>query len=185
MSQFYTRRGDHGYTGWLGEGRVPKNHPRLEAVGAIDEAVAALGMARAACQSPDSGEILLKIQRDLYHLMAEVSATPENASKFREIDPARVTWLEEQIQRISQVVEVPNEFILPGDSFSAAVVAMARTIVRRAERKVVALNLEEELENPDLLRYINRLSSLCFSLELLEIDISGNKTVTLAKGGKD
>lgn len=164
---------------------MPKNHPRMEAVGAIDEAVAALGMARAICQAPESREILLNIQRDLYHLMSEVSASPENASKFREIDPAKVEWLEEQIHRIGQDVDVPKEFILPGDSFPAAVFAMARTIVRRSERKVVALNLKEEFENPDLLRYLNRLSSLCFLLELLEIKISGNKTITLAKGGNE
>ena len=168
MTNFYTRTGDNGTSGLLGEGRVPKDHPRLEAVGTIDEANAALGVARAACQSSFSPEILLTIQRDLYGLMAEVAATPENAARFRCIDAERVTWLEEQTDMIGASVEMPKGFIVPGDTPAGAALDLARTVVRRAERRTVSLWQAGEIENPELLRYLNRLSSLCFVLELLE-----------------
>lgn len=177
---FYTRRGDDGTTGLLGEGRVPKHHPRLEALGALDEANAALGLARAACRHPRCGPILLEAQRDLYRLMAEVAATPENAARFRAIDAGRVAWLEAQIAALEASVEPPAEFILPGDSVAGAALALARTVVRRAERRVVELFDHGEITNPELQRYLNRLSSLCFALELLENEAAGRST-TLAK----
>ena len=182
MSKFYTGQGDDGFTGLLGEGRVLKSHPRLEAVGAIDEATAALGVARASCQAVETIPLLLEIQRDLYNIMAEVAATPENAPKFRVIDASRVSWLEAKIEGIGDTVEMPKEFILPGDSTSGATFALARTIVRRAERAVVRIYQQDEIENVDLIRYLNRLSSLCFLLELVENKLAGVSTPTLAKG---
>lgn len=177
---FYTAKGDDGTTGLLGEGRVPKYHARMEAVGALDEASAALGLARAQSAAPQTASILLEAQRDLYKLMAEVAATPENAERFRFINEARVKWLEEQTNELSAVVEMPKEFILPGDTLGGAALSMARAIIRRAERRVVGLFDEEEVGNPDLQRYLNRLSSLCFVLELLENQNAGKQT-TLAK----
>ncbi len=177
---FYTSKGDDGTTNVLGEGRVAKYHARIEAVGTLDESTAALGLARAQCRDPRSSGILLEVQRDLYKLMSEVAATPENAEKFRFIDAGRVTWLEEQTDELSKLVEVPKGFILPGDSVAGAVLSLARTIVRRAERRVVELFDTQEIKNPELQRYLNRLSSLCFVLELLENKAAGNKT-TLAK----
>jgi cob(I)alamin adenosyltransferase len=182
MPNFYTKTGDDGYTGLLGEGRVPKHNPRIEAVGTLDEATAALGMARALCQAPQSAPLLLQVQRDLYGVMAEVAATPENADRFRTIDTLRLGWLEVQVDLLSSQVEMPREFILPGDSPAGAALALARTIVRRAERRVAALLHEGELENSELLRYLNRLSSLCFVLELLENKAAGKTKPTLAKG---
>ncbi len=167
-------------TNLLGEGRVTKYHARIEAVGTLDESSAALGLARAQCLDPRSGSILLEVQRDLYKLMAEVAATPENAARFRFIDASRVKWLEEQTDALSQLVDMPKEFILPGDSLAGAALSVARTIVRRAERRVVELFDAEQLSNPELQRYLNRLSSLCFVLELLENKAAGHKT-TLAK----
>ncbi|HXF85912.1 MAG TPA: cob(I)yrinic acid a,c-diamide adenosyltransferase [Anaerolineales bacterium] len=177
---FYTSQGDDGMTNLLGEGRVTKYHARIEAVGTLDESSAALGLARAQCLDPRSGSILLEVQRDLYKLMAEVAATPENAARFRFIDASRVKWLEEQTDALSQLVDMPKEFILPGDSLAGAALSVARTIVRRAERRVVELFDAEQLSNPELQRYLNRLSSLCFVLELLENKAAGHKT-TLAK----
>jgi cob(I)alamin adenosyltransferase len=177
---FYTTKGDDGTTGLLGEGRVPKYHARMEAVGALDEASAALGLARAQCSAPQTAPILIEVQRDLYKLMAEVAATPENAERFRFIDAARVTWLEEQTDELSSIVEMPKQFILPGDTLGGAALSLARAIVRRAERRVVNLFDDEEVGNADLQRYLNRLSSLCFVLELLENQHAGKKT-TLAK----
>ena len=181
MSQFYTRSGDDGFTGLLGEGRVPKYHPRTEAVGALDEASAALGLARATSLDERSKLVLLAAQRDLYGLMAEVATTPDNAARFRTIDAVKVSWLETQTDSISAAISIPNEFIVPGDSQAGAALALARTIVRRAERQVAYLVHEQALENQYLLQYLNRLSSLCFVLELLENQATGRTSPTFAK----
>ena len=176
----YTRKGDDGTTGLLGEDRVSKDHPRIEALGALDEASAALGLARASCNAPQTPPILREIQRDLYKVMAEVAATPENADKFKGIDATRVAWLEEQADAINERVSMPKEFILPGDTPSGAALSLARAVVRRAERRVTELFTLEQLTNPVLQRYLNRLSSLCFVLELLENQNAG-KSTSLAK----
>jgi cob(I)alamin adenosyltransferase len=178
---FYTAKGDDGTTGLLGEGRVPKYHARMETIGTLDESTATLGLARAQCADPCSGPILLEAQRDLYKLMAEVAATPDNAEQFHFITAERVAWLEEQTNALSKQVEIPKQFILPGDSLGGAALSVARTVVRRAERRVVELFDLGEIANPDLQRYLNRLSSLCFVLELLENQSAG-KSTTLAKG---
>jgi cob(I)alamin adenosyltransferase len=178
---FYTSRGDDGFTGLLGEGRVAKNDARMEALGAVDEAGAALGVARALAGGAQTPAILLQVQRDLYGLMGELAATPENAPKFRVIDAERVAWLESQIDALSAQVEIPREFIVPGDSVEGAFVDLARTVVRRAERRVAALYHQGGLENQQLLRYLNRLSSLCFLIELAENQATGQGRVTLAK----
>jgi cob(I)alamin adenosyltransferase len=180
MSKFYTRTGDDGATGLLGDERVPKYHPRIEAIGSIDEASAALGAARAICKSEGVNALLQAVQRDLYGIMAEVAASKENASRFRSIDAARVSWLEEETDRISAAMQFPKGFILPGDTPASGLLALARTIVRRAERRVAQLMDDGDLENPELQRYLNRLSSLCFALELGENQAGGIDTPNLA-----
>jgi cob(I)alamin adenosyltransferase len=181
---FYTRGGDSGYTGLLGEGRIAKEDLRMEALGAVDEASAALGVARAHARSAQAPGLLLQAQRDLYGLMAELSATAENAVRFRSIEAQRVTWLEAQTDAISAITSVPSEFIVPGDTVNGAYFDLARTIVRRAERRVSALLHRGDIENPELLRYLNRLSSLCFVLELLENQAAGNTNISMAKAGE-
>jgi cob(I)alamin adenosyltransferase len=182
MTQFYTRTGDDGFTGLLGEGRVPKYHPRMETVGIIDEATSALGLARTACLENQNKEILLTAQRDLYNLMAEIAATPENAVRFRTIDKKRVDWIETQMDTLGENLEMPNEFIIPGDSYAGAALALSRTVVRRAERQVARLLHSGDIENLELLRYLNRLSSLCFVMEQRENHAAGSSAPTLAKG---
>lgn len=181
MTHFYTRKGDDGYTGLLGDERVPKYHLRMEAVGALDEATAALGVARSTSHSADICEMVLIIQRDLYGLMAEISATPDNAARFRVINAERVTWLEAMTDATSSKVELPREFILPGDTQAGAFFGLSRTIIRRAERRVAELHHSGAIENQEILRYLNRLSSLCFVLELWENQLAGKPTPTLAK----
>lgn len=176
MSPFYTQTGDEGNTGLLGKGRVPKFDLRIEVLGALDEATAALGLARASANTPEIGPLIVTIQKDLYRLMAEVGATPENAEKFRSIDEERIRWIEGQIDAITSKVEIPNEFILPGEIPSSAAMALARTIIRRAERRLAELFHSGGFENAALLAYINRLSSLCFALELLENHHAGQIT---------
>jgi len=181
MTRFYTQTGDDGYTGLLGEGRAQKHDPRIETIGVIDEANAALGLARAFCQAPKIPPILLTVQRDLYHIMAEIASTPDNTARFRTISQERTAWLEAQIDDISAQVEIPDEFIVPGDSQAGAVIDLTRTIVRRAERQIAYLFHNKMIENRELMRYMNRLSSLCFALELLENQASGSDQLTLAR----
>jgi cob(I)alamin adenosyltransferase len=181
MKKFYSSAGDDGYTGVLGEGRVPKHHLRIECVGTIDEATSALGLARSSCKSDKSKKVILEIQKDLYHMMAEVSATPENAEKFRWINQTRVLWLETITDEIGNSIKLPDGFILPGDSLSGAGFALARTIVRRAERRIARLTHQEFLQNKDIQIYLNRLSSLCFVLELFENKAWGVERAALAE----
>lgn len=182
---FYTRGGDEGYTGLLGEGRIAKEDLRMEALGAVDEANAALGLARAHVHSTEGSALLLHVQRDLYGLMAELAATPENAQRFHAIDADKVAWLEAQVDALTKMVEIPREFIVPGDTAEGAFLDLARTVVRRAERRVAAVFHRGDVTNAELLRYLNRLSSLCFILELRENQIIGNKKITLAKSGEN
>jgi cob(I)alamin adenosyltransferase len=181
---FFTREGDEGYTGLLGPGRVAKEDPRIEALGTVDEANAALGVARINGRSPESG-LLLQIQRDLYGLMAELAATPENVGRFRVIDAQKVDWLEAQVNVLTERVQIPREFIVPGDTAAGAYLDLARAIIRRAERRVADLHHRGDLANPELLRYLNRLSSFCFVLELRENAFAGNANITLAKPGEE
>ena len=168
---FFTRRGDDGTTGRLGKGRLSKADPRIETVGALDEASAALGVARASARDPRSAALVLEVQRDLYRLMSAVSASPESAPEFL-FDSGRIAWLEQQIETLGRGLETPAEFIVPGDSPAEAAFAMARTVVRRAERRVVALS---DLD-PFLKEYLNRLSSLLFVLELIENRAAGKQS---------
>jgi cob(I)alamin adenosyltransferase len=179
---FYTRKGDDGTTGLLGKGRISKHHARMEAIGTLDESSASLGVARAAARDARTRLILLETQRDLYRLMAELAATQENAQQFR-FDTGRVDWLESETDKLSKEVEMPKEFILPGDSQAGAALSLARAVIRRSERRVVELFDKKEITNPALQQYLNRLSSLLFALELLENRAAG-KSTTLAKEKK-
>jgi len=170
----YTRTGDDGNTSLLGSGRVPKYHPRIEALGCLDEASAMLGLARSLSKSSVINPILVRTQKDLQSMMGEIAATPENAAKFSVINSAHVQWLEEQMESLRDKINkpgFPKEFVIPGNSTSEAVFAVARTVVRRAERRVTGLLHSGEINNLELVRYLNRLSSLCFVMELIENEI--------------
>jgi cob(I)alamin adenosyltransferase len=184
MKTIYTRTGDDGFTGLLGEGRVPKFDARMEALGAVDEATAALGLARNVSGISETQQILMKVQRHLYEIMAEAAATPENAATFRSIGEDQVAWLEAEADALTQTVPMPREFIIPGDSLPGAYLDLARTIVRRAERRMTELLHRGDIENVNLLRYLNRLSSLLFMLELRENQALGTERPTLAKDQK-
>jgi cob(I)alamin adenosyltransferase len=181
MSGYFTGRGDDGWTSLLGDERVPKDSPRPTAYGAVDEASAVLGLARAATSSEAVAKVTLAIQRDLYGLMAELAATAQNAAAFRTIDEARVAWLEDQVMAFGEDVEMPKEFVVSGDSVSGAHFDLARTVVRRAERAVAGLALSSDIENPQILRYLNRLSTFCFVISLWENQRAGVSLPTLAK----
>jgi cob(I)alamin adenosyltransferase len=181
MTPLYTKTGDDGYTGLLGDNRVPKDHPQIEAIGTLDEVTAAFGVARATCRASEIGELIVEVQRDLYNLMIEIAASPKNTERFPRIDINRINWLEQTIEGITKQEETPNEFILPGDSPGGAALDLARTVTRRAERRVVELLNNGIIQNNNIIPYLNRLSSLCFALELLENKAAGKQTPTLAK----
>jgi cob(I)alamin adenosyltransferase len=181
-SQFYTRGGDDGYTGLLGPDRVPKYDPRPVAYGTVDEAQAALGLARASGCSPATAEILLAVQRDLYALMAELAAAGDDQSPFAgTITAGHVGQLERWIAELEVQVDMPREFVVPGDSHPGAALHLARTIVRRAERLTVALADDALLGNDQVVRYLNRLSSLVFVLAVAEDRHPVGAVATLAK----
>jgi cob(I)alamin adenosyltransferase len=165
MAKVTTGTGDTGYTSLLGDQRVPKYHPLPEAFGAVDEATSALGMARAATDDATVLETILRMQQDLYVLMAELATPPENqAAVGMRVTPEQVAWLDGLEANLKQEVEIPNKFVIPGDSVVGAALDLARTIIRRAERQVARLTHEKVVENPDVLRYLNRLSDAVFIL---------------------
>jgi cob(I)alamin adenosyltransferase len=165
--KIYTRTGDAGDTGLFGGGRVAKDHPRVEAYGDIDELNAALGMARAIEMMPRIDEVLVPVQRDLFSLGA-LLATPDH-DKMREqlakarIDDARIAELERAIDDGERELEPLRAFIIPGGTPKSATLHLARTICRRAERRVVRLQQDVELP-PLVVIYLNRLSDLLFVL---------------------
>lgn len=179
--KFYTRSGDEGYTDLLGAERVPKYAARPEAYGTVDELSSALGLARATVRAGRSGEILLQVQRHLYQVMTELASTPEAAPRFRQTTHDDVAELENLIDELGTAVELPSEFIVPGDTLAGAALDLARTIARRAERIVARLIHREEFNNIEVLRYLNRLSSMLFILARYEDAASGVTSATLAK----
>lgn len=177
---FYTRLGDQGYTDLLG-GRVPKYDPRPETLGTIDEATSALGLARALASSERTKAMLVDVQRDLYLMMAELAFAPEMKQGRYHVTAEHVSRIERETDALEAEVPLPPHFILPGDSTGGAVLDVARTVVRRAERLAVRLAHEAELTNEQVLAYLNRLSSLLFILARFEDHIAG-VTPTKAKG---
>ena len=180
MSPFFTTQGDSGDTGYLGPGRISKASIRIEAVGSVDEASAALGLARALSVNQKTKKVLLHIQKRLYYLMSELSAAPEVAHQFDQINQGDIDWLEDEIAVLENLVTIPREFIIPGESPASAALDVGRTIIRRAERRAIALLESGGVEKPLLIAYLNRLSSLIFVLEIYEMTESGG-TISLAK----
>ncbi|MEX2426335.1 MAG: cob(I)yrinic acid a,c-diamide adenosyltransferase [Thermomicrobiaceae bacterium] len=176
---FYTRKGDTGYTDLLGA-RVPKYHSRPETYGTIDEATSFLGMARATATSGRTREIILQIQRDLYLMMAELAFAPDMEQHKFEMTQEHVDWVEKETDQLSEEVELPPHFIIPGDTLPGATLDSARGVIRRAERLAVRLLHEEEIRNEALISYLNRLSSLLFILARFE-DHSAGVVPTRAK----
>jgi len=164
----------------LGNHRIPKSYDRIETLGDLDEASAALGLARALCQAPQTGILLVEVQRDLYLIMTEIATSSEQTELFKTLDQSRIAWLDSEIESVSSSIAIPSDFIVPGDSLPGAAMDIARTVVRRAERRVADLLARNEIRNRTPLEYLNRLSSLCFALELAENRFSGHET-TLAK----
>ncbi len=178
---FFTRSGDAGDTGLLGKERISKASLRIEVIGCLDETNAALGIVRSNSQSVEIQKLVIEIQKLLYQVMTEVAATEENVARFTLINVQHVLQIEQIIRQYSEKVEIPKEFIVPGDSKSGAFISFARTLIRKSERRMTELFEKDEIKNIQLLRFLNRLSSLFFVLELYENQASGNKNQTLVK----
>lgn len=172
-----TKTGDSGMTGVLGPERLPKEDPRIEALGAVDEASSALGLARAWCDGPFVYEVLLRMQRQLYALMAELATTTTHADAIgMRIVADDVTWLERTQEDLLTHVRIPGYFILPGDTKAGATLDFARATVRRAERAVSRLFHNGDIANGAALRYLNRLSDLLFVLARVAETANGGST---------
>src|SRR2546422_395176 len=162
MAKLYTRRGDAGETGLLGPERVSKDDPRIEAMGTVDELNAVIGLAMAVQRERRIRDLLSKIQDDLFTVGAELAIShASERTKVPQITRVHVARLEDAIE-VFDVGKI-TEFILPRGSEPLARLHWARTVARRAERRVVSLSKRDAL-NPDLLQYMNRLSSLLYQM---------------------
>jgi cob(I)alamin adenosyltransferase len=161
LTRIYTRLGDGGETHLGDRSRVPKTHPRIEAYGTVDELNAQIGVALAGADLPDRySEWLRRVQNDLFDLGADV-AVPEGGERERlRVKPEQTEWLERLCDEVNATLAPLRSFVLPGGTRPAAQLHVCRTVCRRAERRV----LDVEGVNPEVVRYLNRLSDLLFIL---------------------
>lgn len=165
LNKIYTRTGDDGSTGLVDGSRVAKHAPRMEAVGAVDEANSALGFAVLALQGAWRDDVV-RLQNDLFDLGADLGTPGDDfapSEMVLRIVPAQVDWIERRIDAVNDALAPLTSFILPGGSEAAARLHLARTATRRAERAVSALAAEDPV-NPAALAFINRLSDYLFVL---------------------
>lgn len=170
--KIYTRKGDDGTTGLLYGGRVDKSDPRTDVYGTLDESVAAMGMARAAGLCGRVEAIVVRLQREMFVVGAQLATASENQSKLQEgiskLTPEMVEGAEQEIDDLTTEHPLPQEFILPGETASSAALDLARSIIRRAERAAVAMDRTGSVPDPLILRYLNRVSDLLFVLARFE-----------------
>jgi cob(I)alamin adenosyltransferase len=165
-----TKTGDKGETSLMYGRRVPKNDPRVEAYGAVDELTAALGLARANCDHKFVSEQIFGVQKDLINVMGELSTLREDRQQyvkdgFHAVDAKMVDRLTAVIVDLEKDKSLyPKDWVIPGASPVSAALDFARTTCRRAERRVVALNEVDLNLNPEVIRYLNRLSDFCWIL---------------------
>lgn len=162
--KIYTKTGDKGTTSLLGGTRVPKFHARLEAYGTVDELNSYIGLIREFVEAENDKQILLQVQNKLFALGGNLANEKyENANRVPEVTEADIELLEKQMDAYDKVMEPLKTFIIPGGSTAASYCHIARTVCRRAERNVVRLAEEVEI-NELIVRYLNRLSDFLFTL---------------------
>ncbi|MDM8000837.1 MAG: cob(I)yrinic acid a,c-diamide adenosyltransferase [Dehalococcoidia bacterium] len=168
----FNKRGDKGETSLFFGPRVPKSDPHCEAYGTIDEAVAAIGLARALSRKQPVRDMLLTVQKDLFTLAGELATPPEArervARRYPTITSGDVDRLEGLIDSLEAKVRMPESFVIPGKSAASAAIHLSRAIVRRAERRVVSLQRTGQVPNQEILKYLNRLADFLFTLSLYE-----------------
>ncbi len=168
-SAFYTAKGDLGDTGRLaGTERIAKSSALIEAIGTLDEASSAIGMARALSLSDRLRAALPTVQRHVYVIISHLSAVPQAREQYVGVSNEDLTWLQELIADIENHLPPLRDFLLPGDSRSDAAFHVTRTSVRRAERRLVSFAESEPGLGETNLAYMNRLSSLMFVAALYE-----------------
>ncbi len=166
LNKIYTRTGDDGTTGLVDGSRLPKHAPRMEAIGAVDEANSAIGLAVCALGTSPHAAVLTRIQNDLFDLGADLATPGEDFTPGEmtlRLVSSQAEWLESEIDAVNDHLEPLRSFILPGGSEGAARVHVARAAARRAERAATALAAADPV-NPAALAYINRLSDYLFVL---------------------
>ena len=176
-----TGSGDDGTTGLLGGGRSPKDDPRIEAFGTVDEASSVLGLAKALSRDARVKSICEELQRGLYALGAELGTGPEAQKAFATMTAAGVARLEELTAELEGEVKMPEGFVLPGSTPASGALDVARSVVRRAERRWVTLERLGGVANPEVGRWLNRLSLVLFVLARYEEGRSG-QAASPAKG---
>lgn len=165
----FSKRGDRGETSLLGGQRIPKYDPRPDTYGTLDEASSALGVARAMTENRKIKDIILDVQKDLLNMGAELSSLPGDIDRLiQKISDVEVTRIEKIIDELQEDFEMPKVFIYPGESVVSAQIDVARTIIRRAERKAAKLKEDELLNNDAINRYLNRLADMLFTLARFE-----------------
>jgi cob(I)alamin adenosyltransferase len=162
---------------------VPKDDHHTEAYGSLDEAISALGLARSLTDSAPRAERILALQRELFVVGAELATGPGHRADlerhFNVVTPAMSDALEREIHDLEARVPLPGGFVIPGGTPVGAAIDLARTLVRRAERRTVSLQREGGVENPEVLRYLNRCSDLLFMLAR-----EAEQGATVASGGQ-
>jgi cob(I)alamin adenosyltransferase len=169
--KIYTRKGDDGTTGlWYG-GRVSKSDARPEAYGSVDEAASALGLCRVAAREQNQQELyddILRIQNELFIAGAELATAPEAAGRLEagvsKVTTEMVEQLETMIDRYMERVDLPPKFVIPGGTELSARLDIARTAIRRAERRVSAMRESGQLPDDTVLRYLNRASDTVYAM---------------------
>lgn len=168
VPRIYTRQGDDGTTGLLYGGRVSKADPVTEACGTVDEAVALVGLARTHADDPSATEELLRLQRELFVVGADLATNPDERSKLEPgvslVTGQMIEGIESRIDELVRAHPLQNAFIVPGANPASACLDVARSVVRRAERRVVEIRDSGADVNEAVLRYLNRLSDLLFVL---------------------
>jgi cob(I)alamin adenosyltransferase len=171
QSAVATGKGDDGTTGLLYGGRISKADPRTEAYGTVDEAVAAIGVARAELLQAglsDLAESLLRWQRDLFVVGAELAANPTARDRLQDgvtqVSEEMLSGVENELGGYEGRMTMPREFVVPGETRASAALELARVVLRRAERRIVALDQAGALESDWLLPYVNRLADLLWVL---------------------
>jgi cob(I)alamin adenosyltransferase len=168
MVKIYTRKGDEGNTSlWYG-GRISKDDLHAEAYGALDEATSVLGLVRAKCDDARLAADLLRLQNELFVAGAELATASEARERLEPgvtcLDDEMVEWLEERIDAYMAEVDLPPKFVIPGGTELSAELDVARAVLRRAERRIVALERTGAIEGTAALKYVNRASDLLFAM---------------------
>jgi cob(I)alamin adenosyltransferase len=166
--------GDDGSTGLLGGGRARKDDPRIEAYGTVDEASSAVGLAKSLTPHARVRAICEELQRGLYALGAELATNPTSGTTFAQAGKEGVDRLDSLIVELEAEVTMPDGFILPGATPASGALDVARAVTRRAERRCLTLEAAGGLENPEVRRWLNRLSLLLFVLGRYEEALAGS-----------